>query len=63
MSNENLEPRSEPERQNNNPDGVQRSLTDTDIEELIRFFELLDEWDRQATSNRAVGEPPTSEHH
>ena len=37
--------------QNNDSDGAQRSLTDSDVEELIRFFQLLAEWEREHTAS------------
>jgi hypothetical protein len=40
---------SQPVQQNNDPE-PHRTLTDADIEELISFFQLLDEWDREARS-------------
>jgi hypothetical protein len=39
-----------PEQQKNNTDQRLQSLTDSEIEELIRFFQLLDEWDREQKS-------------
>jgi hypothetical protein len=39
----------QPAQQNNDPE-PHRTLTDADIEELISFFQLLDEWDREARS-------------
>jgi len=33
---------------NNDRDGTLLSLSDRDIDELISFFQLLDEWDREA---------------
>lgn len=38
---------SQPLQQNNDPKPA-RTLTDADIHELISFFQLLDEWDREA---------------
>lgn len=38
---------SQPVQQNDDPK-PQRALTENDIEELISFFQLLDEWDREA---------------
>jgi hypothetical protein len=45
---------SQPVRQRNDH-RPQRTLTDSDIEELISFFQLLDEWDREAKAD-----PPDS---
>ena len=36
--------------QNNDPDGAVRNLRDSEIDELVRFFQLLDVWDREAKS-------------
>jgi len=37
--------------QNNDPDETLRNLSESDIDELIQFFQMLDEWDRQNTAN------------
>jgi hypothetical protein len=47
MSYENSETDSQPVHQNNEPDGALPALSDSDIEELIRFFQLLARWDRE----------------
>jgi hypothetical protein len=39
----------QPVAQRNDPDGLQRSLTDSDIQEAS--FQLLDEWDRENKLN------------
>jgi hypothetical protein len=44
---------SQPVEQNNDS-RLQRTLTGADIEELISFFQLLDEWDREAKANHPV---------
>jgi hypothetical protein len=46
----------------NDPDGPLPSLSDSDIDELIRAFQLLDEWDREAHRKRPVEEPTTLDH-
>jgi len=33
------------------PDEALPSLSDSDIEEHVSFFQLLDQWDRQQASN------------
>ena len=53
MASENSQAKVQPEQQNNLP-AAQRSLSDSDIEELVRFFQMLDEWDRQDTAKRSV---------
>jgi hypothetical protein len=39
---------------NNHPDGAVPTLSNNDIEELVRFFQLLAEWDRQYKLNQPV---------
>jgi hypothetical protein len=43
--------------------GTQSTLTDSDIDELISFFQLLDEWDLQHKSKSAIEKPTALEHH
>jgi len=50
MSYENSGTDSEPLRQNKEFDRALPALSDRDIEELVHFFQLLDEWDRQFAS-------------
>lgn len=40
---------SQPVQQNNNPK-PHRTLSESEIEELLSFFQLLDEWDREERS-------------
>jgi hypothetical protein len=42
--------KSQAAQQNSDHDEAQGNLTDSDVEELVRFFQLLDEWDREAQS-------------
>ena len=53
MASENSQTKSNSVKRDNHPDGV-GSLSDNDIEELVRFFQLLAEWDRQHELNRPV---------
>ena len=53
MTNENSETKSQPVQPNNDPDGALPNLSDSDIEKLVRFFQLLAEWDRQRTPSSA----------
>jgi hypothetical protein len=50
MASENSQTKSQPVQQNIHPGGVVATLSDRDIEELVRFFQLIDEWDRQVKS-------------
>ncbi len=40
--------------------GMWRPLSDNDIEELVRFFQLLAEWDRQYKLNQPLGRKDAS---
>jgi hypothetical protein len=50
MARENSQNDSQPIHRNNDPDGTLPRLSDSDIQELVLFFQLLDEWDRQQKS-------------
>lgn len=55
MASENSQTKSQAVQQNKESDGALPSLSDSDIEELIRFFQLLDDWDREARSKQPIG--------
>jgi hypothetical protein len=43
------------------PDGAVPTLSDNDIEELVSFFQLLAEWDRQYKLNQPVQEDASND--
>jgi hypothetical protein len=47
MAYENSQTKSQPVQQNDEPDCTQPNLSESDIGELVRFFQLLEKWDRQ----------------
>lgn len=47
---ENLQINSQPSHGDNEADGALPSLNENDLQLLVQFFQLLDEWDRQPTS-------------
>jgi hypothetical protein len=48
---ENLQINSQPSHRDE-ADGSLPTLNENDLQLLVRFFQLLDEWDRQPTSQR-----------
>jgi hypothetical protein len=52
MASKNSQTKSQPVQQNNHPDGALPTLSDNDIEEFVRFFQRLAEWDRQHKLNQ-----------
>ena len=54
MASKNSQTKSQPVQQNNHPHGALPTLSDNDIEELVRFFQPLAEWDRQYRLNQLV---------
>jgi hypothetical protein len=54
MASKNSQTKSQPVQQNNHSDGDVATLSDNDIDELVRFFQLLAEWDRQHKLNQPV---------
>jgi hypothetical protein len=46
--------KAQPVQRNNDPDGTQRTITETEIDDLVCLFQLLDEWDREAQALKVV---------
>jgi hypothetical protein len=50
---ENLQINSQPSHRGNEADGALPTLNDNDLQLLVRFFQLLDEWDRRPRPKRS----------
>jgi hypothetical protein len=63
MPSQNSQTDSQPVHQDNEHNGALQSFNDSDLQLLVRFIELLDEWDRPSNLNIPFEEPTTLEHH